>query len=116
VPGHYVHSQRLEGRTSPSAEETTERYRQIIARMRSFIDKRLSAAVYTQTSDTEREYGGFVTYDRAIKKFPVDEICALNRMLYEPPPVVRTALCSMEQANHTPGASTFWRYTTDGSR
>jgi len=37
-------------------------------RVRPLLDKGLSAAVYTQVSDVEREVNGLMTYDREIVK------------------------------------------------
>ncbi len=45
------------------------------------IEKGLSAAVYTQTSDVETEVNGYVTYDREVEKMDFEEIRKIHRQL-----------------------------------
>ncbi len=47
------------------------------------LDPGVSGFIYTQTTDVENEKNGLLTYTREIrKKFPVDEIAALNQTLF----------------------------------
>ena len=47
----------------------------------NWIDKGLSAAVYTQVSDVEDEVNGLYTYDRKILKADPDMIRELNKKI-----------------------------------
>lgn len=42
------------------------------------IQKGLSAAIYTQTSDIEEEINGLMTYDHKVTKFSIEGIRTLN--------------------------------------
>ena len=46
------------------------------------IAKGLCGCIYTQVSDVEEEINGLVTYDRAVVKVPVEEMRAVNDMLF----------------------------------
>ena len=73
--------------------------------MRALIEAGLSAAVYTQTTDVEIELNGFMTYDRAVIKFPVDEMRKSNESLRLPAPEVKVVVpCSKTNAQK-------WSYT-----
>lgn len=56
--------------TDPAVSQA--RYLDLIAKLRPLIDDGLAAAVYTQTSDVEREINGLMTYDRAVLKYDPD--------------------------------------------
>ena len=45
------------------------------------MEKGLSAAVYTQTTDVEIEVNGLMTYDREIIKMDKDKAAEANRKL-----------------------------------
>ena len=47
------------------------------------LEKGLSAAIYTQTSDIEEEINGMMTYDRKVDKFIAEEVQRLNQELYK---------------------------------
>ena len=47
------------------------------------IEKGLSAAVYTQTTDVQIETNGLMTYDRREIKIPVDKLKAIHLKLYD---------------------------------
>ena len=73
--------------------------------MRALIEAGLSAAVYTQTTDVEIELNGFMTYDRAVIKFPVDAMRKSNEALRLPAPEVKVVVpCSKTNAQK-------WSYT-----
>jgi beta-galactosidase/beta-glucuronidase len=65
-----------------SKEDLYKRYAEFIDRMPALIEKGLSAAVYTQTTDVEIETNGLMTYDRKEIKMPVETLKALHAKLY----------------------------------
>jgi len=62
-----------------TAKELTDAYGVLIRNLYPMIDKGLSAAVYTQTTDVEIEVNGMMTYDRAVIKMDVKEAKRINR-------------------------------------
>ena len=64
-------------------EELFKRYSELMDRMPDLIEKGLSAAVYTQTTDVEIETNGLMTYDRKEIKMPVDKLKAVHAKLYD---------------------------------
>lgn len=46
-----------------------------------WIEKGLSAAIYTQTSDIEEEINGFFTYDRETEKLEAAVVQEVNRKI-----------------------------------
>ena len=67
-----------------SNAELLKRYTEFINRIPHLIEKGLSAAVYTQTTDVEVEINGLMTYDRKEIKMPVEKLNAIHRQLYNP--------------------------------
>lgn len=65
-------------------EELEKRYAEFIARIPHLIEKGLSAAVYTQTTDVEIETNGLMTYDRKVIKIPESRLRELHGKLYNP--------------------------------
>jgi hypothetical protein len=63
-------------------EELLNRYAQMIDKLPHLIEKGLSAAVYTQTTDVEIETNGLMTYDRKEIKMPVEKLKELHAKLY----------------------------------
>lgn len=63
-------------------EELYNRYAEFINRMPDMIQKGLSAAVYTQTTDVEIETNGLMTYDRKVLKMPAEKLKQLHNKLY----------------------------------
>lgn len=63
-------------------EELYKRYSDMITRMEHLIEKGLSAAVYTQTTDVEIETNGLMTYDRKVVKMPADSLRSIHARLY----------------------------------
>ncbi len=74
-----------------SREELYNRYAAMIDRLPYLIEKGLSAAVYTQTTDVEIETNGLMTYDRKEFKMPVEKLKEIHAKLYN------TALADMAQ-------------------
>lgn len=66
-------------------DELFKRYAELIDRIPYLIEKGLSAAVYTQTTDVEVETNGLMTYDRKEIKIPVDKLKAVHAKLYDNP-------------------------------
>ena len=70
-------------RTFPDKEALLERYTTYIDNLDKLIDKGLSAAVYTQTTDVEIEVNGLMTYDRKVVKMPEGTLREMHGKLYE---------------------------------
>ena len=66
-----------------STEELMRRYQDFISRMPAMIEKGLSAAIYTQTTDVEIETNGLMTYDRKVIKMDEDRLNKIHQQLYE---------------------------------
>jgi len=65
-----------------SKEEVHKAYQNMVENvLLPAIDKGLSGAIYTQTSDVEIEYNGLVTYDRQVLKMDPDVLHPLNKSL-----------------------------------
>ncbi len=63
-----------------------EAYRSLVGdQLKPLIDKGLSAAVYTQTTDVEQETNGIVTYDREVVKFDEEEFRRINESVWRNP-------------------------------
>ena len=71
-----------------SAEESAARdaafarYRGLMAETEKLIGQGLAASIYTRNVDAERGFGGLLTYDRKIVKFPVDKLADCHGRLY----------------------------------
>lgn len=75
-----------------NAEDLYKRYAEFISRIPHLIDKGLSAAVYTQTTDVEVETNGLMTYDRKVIKMPEEKLKAIHAQLYKNNAAIKTAL------------------------
>jgi len=67
-----------------SSEDLYNKYASFVEVLRALIQKGLSAAIYTQTTDVEVEVNGLMTYDREVIKMPVDSLKKINESLYNP--------------------------------
>jgi hypothetical protein len=63
--------------------ELTAAYGELMNNLRPLVAKGLSAAVYTQTTDVEREVNGLMTYDREIIKMDADQLKTMHKRLYQ---------------------------------
>jgi len=90
-----------------NAEEATDMYVGLLAKLKPLISKGLSAAVYTQTTDVEVEVNGLMTYDREEIKFDAKRAAEAAARLYEPSQPFRVVVPCAEQQ-----AGIIWRYTT----
>jgi beta-galactosidase/beta-glucuronidase len=64
-------------------EELLSKYQEFIYRFPSFIEKGLSAAIYTQTTDVEIETNGLMTYDRKVIKMAEQRLREMHQRLYD---------------------------------
>jgi Glycosyl hydrolases family 2, sugar binding domain/Glycosyl hydrolases family 2, TIM barrel domain/Glycosyl hydrolases family 2 len=64
-------------------DELTAAYLKLASKLEPLVESRLSAAIYTQTTDVETEVNGLVTYDREIIKMDPDKVYEANRRLIE---------------------------------
>lgn len=63
--------------------ELLDKYENFIFRFPSFIEKGLSAAIYTQTTDVEIETNGLITYDRKVIKMSEARLNQMHQRLYD---------------------------------
>lgn len=66
-----------------SGDELLRVYEEYARRLEEFIGNGLSAAVYTQISDVEREVNGLMTYDRKVVKVDEARLAAINRAVID---------------------------------
>jgi hypothetical protein len=66
-------------RNYTNQDELLEAYTKLIADLIPMVDKGLSAAVYTQTTDVEVEVNGLMTYDRAVIKMDPEKVSGINK-------------------------------------
>lgn len=64
-----------------SPQEVTDRYVDYADKLVGLVDKGISGAVYTQTTDVEGEVNGLMTYDRKVVKIDVPRVSAVNKSL-----------------------------------
>jgi beta-galactosidase/beta-glucuronidase len=69
-------------RSYTTPEELTKAYLELIKKLAPMVERGLSAAVYTQTTDVEIEVNGLMTYDRAVIKMDRERISKANRSVY----------------------------------
>jgi hypothetical protein len=69
-------------RTFKNADTLFTTYSNYINQMVPFIQKGLSAAVYTQTTDVEIETNGLMAYDRKVIKIPAASLKQVHQKLY----------------------------------
>lgn len=83
MEGHLMFEKEFGYHTSKSKEELTEKYKALWEKMiYPNLERGLSAAIYTQTSDVESEINGIFTYDRDEVKFVEEGVRAVNCELY----------------------------------
>lgn len=70
-------------RSFQNADTLFRTYSSYIDQMVPFINKGLSAAIYTQTTDVEVEVNGLMTYDRKVIKMPADRLKEIHQKLYQ---------------------------------
>lgn len=92
-------------RSFDTPEALAERYEQAVFDLRMLVGRGLAAAVYTQTTDVEREVNGLITYDRAVIKINPARLRKMHAPLYGPP---QTMVAIAPTSEDTPQT---WRYT-----
>ena len=70
-------------RSFGNQQELMDRYQKLIQDLKPFLEKGLSAAVYTQTTDVEIEVNGLMTYDRKVIKMDAAQLKQLHQALYK---------------------------------
>jgi len=92
-------------RTYQTKEGLTRHYQILIDNLYGLLGLGLSAAIYTQTTDVEREVNGLMTYDREVVKFDFAKLTRLHSHLYTQTHPTRTLLPTSEFKPQ------MWRYT-----
>jgi len=65
-------------------EELTEAYLALLEKeLKPWIERGLSAAVYTQTTDVEIEINGYLSYDREVEKLDFERVRQMHQGLYQ---------------------------------
>ncbi len=111
VEGHLWQPGRGRGRRGiEDADQLAARYEELLVKLRPYVSRGLSAAVYTQVSDVENELNGLMTYDRSVIKMDTAGMLKAAKALYAVLPgsfkfksVVATSQEEPQQ----------WRYTTE---
>ena len=62
-------------------------YTTLVYDLETLVAQGLSAAIYTQTTDVEKEVNGLITYDREVVKLPEDVLSFMHDRLYRIRPV-----------------------------
>lgn len=84
VAGHMACQKEFGYKAYKTSEELTANYSRLWREeIYPNLEKGLSSAIYTQTSDIEEEINGLMTYDREVNKMEEDVVKKLNRDLYE---------------------------------
>lgn len=82
TPGHMACEKEFGYKGYQNKQQLTEAYRALWQRdVLPWIEKGLSAAIYTQTSDIEEEINGFFTYDREEEKLEAAVVQEVNRKI-----------------------------------
>ena len=69
-------------RSFQNADTLFKTYSSYIDQLVPLVQKGLSAAIYTQTTDVEVEVNGLMTYDRRVIKMPADRLKKIHEKLY----------------------------------
>ena len=84
MPGHTTTDKTYGYGTAQSRQELTRRYEKLMLdEVKPWMEKGLSALVYTQISDIQDEVNGIFTYDRTQIKPEPDAVKACNQALYD---------------------------------
>ena len=110
VPGHLWEQEHWGYVHDDTREAFQARYRELMKQLAVLASEGLAAAVYTQTTDVERETNGLLTYDRKVVKYPADELAALHRAVYEAAKVTQLRV-DVPLAPDSRSGETRWRST-----
>ncbi|MDO4569484.1 MAG: glycoside hydrolase family 2 TIM barrel-domain containing protein [Planctomycetia bacterium] len=106
IPEHLWHADEKVETISPEKKRILEkRYSDLIYNLRYYENNGLSAAVYAQNIDIEKEISGFLTYDRKKRKMDSETVASINRMVHKPAPQIREILPTSQKDGVE------WRYT-----
>jgi hypothetical protein len=94
-------------RSYQNKEDLNYAFAALYDRMPELIERGLSAAVYTQTTDVEVEVNGLMTYDRAVLKIDAETAQEAHRSLNRRIVRVDEVLATSEKEGQK------WRFTTD---
>ena len=84
IPGHMACEKEFGYKHYKTKKELTANYKRLWEEeIYPNLEKGLSSAIYTQTSDIEEEINGLMTYDREENKFVEEELKMLHRRLVE---------------------------------
>jgi hypothetical protein len=75
--------ERFAYRTFQDETKLTRRYERLMKKLKSLVEKGLSAAIYTQITDVEGELNGLLTYDRELIKMNKEFLKELHLKVYE---------------------------------
>ena len=110
VPGHLWEKEHWGYVHDDTREAYQARYRELMKQLAVLASEGLAAAVYTQTTDVERETNGLLTYDRKVVKYPADELAALHRVVYDAAKVTHLRV-DVPLAPDSRAGETRWRST-----
>lgn len=111
VPGHTWQEKKGWGyRGFKDVGALTLAYEALLAELKPYISRGLSAAVYTQITDVENEVNGLMTYDRAVVKMGRARPAAAAEALYRITPDSFQFRAIVDTSQKEPQK---WRYTTD---
>ncbi|UCD24314.1 MAG: chitobiase/beta-hexosaminidase C-terminal domain-containing protein [Gemmatimonadota bacterium] len=101
----------------PDRESLAREFEELMSDIRRAVERGLSAAVYTQTTDIETENNGLLTYDREVAKIDPETVALANQG-YLPPRVTNRATVFVDRTAVelvAPIEASEIRYTTDGT-
>lgn len=88
VSGHMLYDGKGWGYRNTSRDiDLMADYTTLVYDLETLVAQGLSAAVYTQTTDVEKEVNGLITYDREVIKLPEDVLSFMHDRLYRIRPV-----------------------------
>ena len=118
IEGHTWIEETWGYRNMSDRQDLMNRYEQFYTRVYDFMDKGLSASIYTQITDVETETNGLLTYDREIVKLNTEDAFRINTNNFVPAPEIEPPKGWFNE-NDTVKISRvndcIIRYTTDGS-
>jgi len=71
------------GDVAPTQERLLQRYEQTLKELGRLRRRGIAAAVYTQTTDVEKEVNGLLTYDRRVEKISAEKLSSLANQYLE---------------------------------
>ncbi len=118
IEGHTWIEENWGYRNMSDKQELMNRYEQFYTRVYEFMERGLSASVYTQITDVETETNGLLTYDREIVKLNTEDAFMINTNDFVPAPVIEPPggwFNEYDTVRISGVTEYIIRYTTDGS-